>query len=321
MEMETKRFLLHLLLGTAAIILIFLTSVQVPLLGVVLSIFMPLPIMLLSHFWGLVGGGLAVLIGTVVISTVLTPLLGLIFLVEFGVLGILLYHYVVRRGFAWDHGILFSSLIVLGMLTLLVLTARMATSFDIVNWIRQEIHETSQVLLQPYGGKDSSVEAFRLASEKLTGFVLRIFPALILLTIWFEGIVNVTLFTRITSRSVPASRQIVMRPEFSIWICPDRLVWGGIIGGFLIITRITPLVTIGINIVIVLAAVYFLQGIAIVSFLFKKKNVPFGLRVMGYALIGIIQILPILVAALGLFDIWIDFRKLRPRVTAHKRGL
>jgi hypothetical protein len=157
-----------------------------------------------------------------------------------------------------------------------------------------------------------------IGSEKLTEFILRIFPALIILTIWLEGIVNVSLFTRITSRGAFGARQITLRPEFSSWICPDKLVWGGILGGFLIITRISLLVTIGINTVILLAAIYFLQGIAIVSFLFKKKKVPLGFRVMGYTLIAVIQVLPILIAAMGLFDIWMDFRKLRPRAPAYK---
>lgn len=316
--MESKRFPLHLLLGTAAALLIFVTSLQVPLLGVVMSILTPLPIMLLSHLWGLRGGGLAVLIGTLVISIVLTPLIGVIFFIEFGLLGILLHHYVARKRLPWDHGILLSSLIVLGMLTLLVVVYQIAISFDAVDWMRGEIHQTGRTLLQLDSVENAADPPSWIGSEKLTEFILRIFPALIILTIWLEGIVNVSLFTRITSRGAFGARQITLRPEFSSWICPDKLVWGGILGGFLIITRISLLVTIGINTVILLAAIYFLQGIAIVSFLFKKKKVPLGFRVMGYTLIAVIQVLPILIAAMGLFDIWMDFRKLRPRAPAYK---
>lgn len=314
--MDTKRFLLHLLLGTAATLIIFLASLQVPLVGVVTSILTPLPVMVLCHLWGLRGGILVVLIGTLVILMVLNPLLGVIFFTEFGLLGILLYHYLVKKGLPWDQGIVFSSLIVLGMLALLVIVYRMATSLNVVEWVRGEIHETGRGVLHLYPLENTKDQPLWVASEKFAEFVLRIFPSLIILTIWLEGIINVSLFTRITSRAASGNGRIIMKPEFSTWICPDRFVWGGILGGFLIATKISLFVTIGLNTVILLLAIYFLQGISIVSFFFKKKNVPFGFRVTGYILIGIIQVLPFLITALGLFDIWIDFRKLRPRVAA-----
>lgn len=321
MEMDIKRFLLHLLLGTGAALVIFLTSLQVPLLGVVTSILTPLPVMILCHFWGLRGGILAVLIASLVISTAFNALLGLIFLTEFGLLGILLYYYLARRGLPWDRGIVFSSSIVLGIMALLAISYGMFTSSNLTDWIREEIHETGRRLLEFYPVENPEDQSLWIASDRFLGFVLRIFPALLILTLWLEGIVNILLLRRIMSRTSAGDGGIVVSPEFSTWMCPDKLVWAGILGSFLIMTKVSPLLTIGINTVILLLAVYFLQGIAIVSFFFKKKNVPLGFRVIGYMLIGIIQFLPFLVAALGLFDIWIDFRKLRPRVAAYKKSL
>jgi uncharacterized protein YybS (DUF2232 family) len=98
-----------------------------------------------------------------------------------------------------------------------------------------------------------------------------------------------------------------------MWACPDRLVWGLIAAGFLLLTRVPPLVTISLNLLIILLTIYFLQGVAIISFWFKKKNLPMGLRVLGYIMIGLVQFLPFVVAAVGLFDIWGDFRKMRPK--------
>jgi len=321
MEMDTKRFLLHLLLGTAAALIIFLTSLQVPLMGVAIGILTPLPVMVLCDRWGLRGGILVVMIGTLVISTMINPLLGVIFFAEFGLLGILLHHCLVRKALPWDHGIALSSLIVLGTMALLVAVYGMTTSSNFIDWMRGEIQETGRSILKLYPVENTKDPSLWIASEKLTEFVLRIFPALIILTIWLEGIVNVSLFRRIVSRPASGNDRIIMRPEFSTWICPDRFVWGGILAGFLIMTKTSPLVTIGINAVILLLAIYFLQGIAIVSFFFRKKNFPLGFRVIAYIMIGTIQFLPLLVTALGLFDIWIDFRKLRPRVTAEKKEL
>ncbi|MDD5524767.1 MAG: DUF2232 domain-containing protein, partial [Smithella sp.] len=63
------------------------------------------------------------------------------------------------------------------------------------------------------------------------------------------------------------------------------------------------------NIFLVTSFIYLLQGLAIVSFFFQKKNVPFFFRYLFYFLIAVQQILMIPIVAIGLFDIWIDFRK------------
>ncbi|MBW2057317.1 MAG: DUF2232 domain-containing protein [Deltaproteobacteria bacterium] len=317
--MENRRFLLHLLLGTAASVLIFLISLRVPLLGMGVSILTPLPVMVLCHLWGLKGGGLAVLIGSLALSGLLTPLVGVIFFTEFGLLGILLHYFLVKRGLTWDRGILYTSLAVVGGMALLLVLFRLTTSLDTMDWIRGEIRETGETLRQLYPVEETGGQPTWEGSERFVALVLRVFPALIILTIWLEGIVNVSLFTRLTARIDSGQGRVKMRPEFSSWVCPDRFIWGGILGGFLIMTKVSLLVTVGINAVILLVAIYLLQGLAIVSFFFKKRNVPVGLRVLGYALIGIIQFLPVVVAGLGLFDIWIDFRKVRPRLTPYKK--
>ncbi len=320
MEMDTKRFLFHLLLATGVVVIIFLTSLQVPLAGVVTSVLTPLPVMVLCHLWGLGGGILMVLTATLVISAVLNLFLGVIFFTEFGLLGILLYHYLVRKGRPWDHGILLSSLIVLGISAFLVAAYGMATSSNLIDWMREEIREMGRGILHLYPVEETKDQSPWITSERFTEILLPISPALIILTIWFQGIVSVALFARITSRAASGKGRITVRPEVPTWICPDKAVWGGIVGGILILTKIPLLRTVGINTVILLLGIYFLQGIAIVSFFFKKKNVPLGFRVIGYTSIGIIQFLPLLVTGLGLFDVWIDFRRLRPRVEAQKKN-
>ncbi len=63
------------------------------------------------------------------------------------------------------------------------------------------------------------------------------------------------------------------------------------------------------NIFLVICFIYLLQGLAIVSFFFQIKNVPNFFRFLFYFLIAVQQILMIPIAAIGLFDIWVDFRK------------
>jgi uncharacterized protein YybS (DUF2232 family) len=48
----------------------------------------------------------------------------------------------------------------------------------------------------------------------------------------------------------------------------------------------------------------------VVGYFFKIKRIPFFFKILFYVLILIQQYLLLVVAALGLFDLWADFRKL-----------
>ncbi len=104
----------------------------------------------------------------------------------------------------------------------------------------------------------------------------------------------------------------IILPQLSAlceWRAPGWLVWFFIAGGALSLLAQTNIRLWGLNVFLVVSAIYLLQGLAIVSFFFQHKNIPFFFRWLGYFLIAIQQILMIAIAAIGLFDIWVDFRK------------
>ncbi|MBU1342833.1 MAG: YybS family protein, partial [Proteobacteria bacterium] len=67
---------------------------------------------------------------------------------------------------------------------------------------------------------------------------------------------------------------------------------------------------IAVNCLIILMFAYFFQGIAVASFFFQKRSAPFALRFFFYLLIAIQPLFMFLVIGFGLFDTWINFRKL-----------
>jgi len=64
------------------------------------------------------------------------------------------------------------------------------------------------------------------------------------------------------------------------------------------------------NLLLIVGAFYFAQGLAVIAFFFHKNNVPRFLRGITYILIVFQQIFTLLVVGLGLFDLWGDFRRL-----------
>jgi uncharacterized protein YybS (DUF2232 family) len=94
------------------------------------------------------------------------------------------------------------------------------------------------------------------------------------------------------------------------WKVPDFMVWIFLASGALFFLPNEDVNFFSWNIFLVACFIYLLQGLAIVSFFFQIKNVPNFLRFLFYFFIAVQQILMIPIAAVGLFDIWIDFRKL-----------
>jgi uncharacterized protein YybS (DUF2232 family) len=95
------------------------------------------------------------------------------------------------------------------------------------------------------------------------------------------------------------------------WKGPESLVWALIVCGFvLFIPGMEFAQPFAINVLLILGACYFAQGLAVVAYFFHKNNVPRFLRGLTYILIVFQQIFTLVVAGLGLFDLWGDFRRL-----------
>jgi len=101
------------------------------------------------------------------------------------------------------------------------------------------------------------------------------------------------------------------RLPFTHLVVPEVWVWGVIVAMAMWLLGAGTVKVVGMNLGLVFIAVYFLQGLAIVTFLLKKIQVPGILQLVGFFLILVQPVLLLLVAGLGLFDIWLDLRRLK----------
>ena len=67
----------------------------------------------------------------------------------------------------------------------------------------------------------------------------------------------------------------------------------------------------GLNVFLVMLCIYFAQGLSIIVHFLKVRKVPTFFWFVLFILIFVQPLLIGLVAGLGVFDIWADFRKLR----------
>jgi uncharacterized protein YybS (DUF2232 family) len=138
--------------------------------------------------------------------------------------------------------------------------------------------------------------------------IFYLFPAVYLIGLIFIIFLNF-LLTRFILMKME-SPGVQFNPLTS-WFASDSLVWGLIGSGALVMVPSAIAKVIGGNLLILFMLLYFFQGLALMSDFFKRKEVRLFWQVLSYMLLLIWPLLGVAVALLGLFDIWIDFRKVR----------
>ncbi len=100
----------------------------------------------------------------------------------------------------------------------------------------------------------------------------------------------------------------VFGPQFSDWRFPDELIWLAIASGAAAIWGKPPWALLGKNCLVFLAGLYYIQGLAIMSFYLKRLKVPAFVRGLCYALISLEWYGLLIVAITGVLDVWFDLR-------------
>lgn len=155
-------------------------------------------------------------------------------------------------------------------------------------------------------GDLKEIEAF---ISQLRVQVARLFPALLLTsiicTVWLNIVIGQWLL-----KKKDASR--TNREDLKNWRLPELLVWPVIAAGIAVLVPEKRLNTLGLNLGLVLLVLYLSQGLAIISSMMRRWSLPLAIRAITYTLL-FLQVYGIAcVAALGLADVWVDFRK--PRI-------
>ena len=93
---------------------------------------------------------------------------------------------------------------------------------------------------------------------------------------------------------------------FRKWKAPEFLVWPTIAAGFTLVFDLGWPSDVGLNVFKVLMTIYAFQGLSILGFIFDLWGIRGFFRILGYSL-SVFLMLP-LVLSLGFFDLWFDFR-------------
>jgi uncharacterized protein YybS (DUF2232 family) len=163
------------------------------------------------------------------------------------------------------------------------------------------------------GVEPEKVAKLKEYGKMLTDILAMIYPAL---SIVGSGLV--VYITVVLSRPLFRLGNI-QYPDFAPmdqWQSHEFMVWGVIAAGFALFLFTGGIRFVAINGLIVMAVIYVFHGVAIMLFFLNKYRVPHWVRFGVYLLILIQQIFWIVLALAGLFDQWIDFRRIHKRARA-----
>ena len=295
--------------------LISMVALYLPVLGLLVSIFVPLPVLFYQSKLGRPWGALILVAVTLIVASIMgsRSVTSTVFFFELGLVGLILsevfeMNLTVEKTVAVTAGVVIAAgAAILGLYALF-------STESLWSMMSNYLSKNLELALAMYREMDVSEEKISILSQSMEGILygmLRIMPAIVIVSTLFVIWSNLML-----ARPLLRSRQLFC-PDFGTlnkWKAPEHLVWVAILSAVLLLIPHKGLKLLGINGLIVMMTIYSLQGIAIVSFYFEKKQFPRVLRGILYGLIAIQQLVLLMVIAAGFFDMWVDFRRLQKGV-------
>lgn len=309
MHMRWLAMAAEMILATLVVVGLLASGSAFPILGVFLSLLSPVPFVLLRLRHGFPALILALTLATVAVMGLSSSGQALAFLLEFGLPSIVLSE-TLRRGSRPEFTVVVVAvLLTMGGLAVLVLASDAWT---------QPVAAISQHLERLLADMEAFSTRLGLSAEgaaplygtgtKLRAFLLMAFPGM-----FFGGSLltaaGYVLLWRVLMRRWSAQLG-GLSPEPLRWELPESLVWAFIGAGILYLTNWSWLQAVGLNVLIVLIGLYFLQGLSIAALLFQRFHLPRFLVALSVLLLLFQPFLALVVAGLGLFDVWFAFRRL-----------
>jgi uncharacterized protein YybS (DUF2232 family) len=299
-----------ILTGTAITLIILATSVKLPVMGFFCSLFLPLPILFYRSKLGRTTGLVVPVVSLILMIAVTGRFsVDIMFFVELLLLGYLLSE-LFELDMTVEKTILYAcgGILLAGFVGLILYSNLSGTTlYGLVSAYVAANLEMTLALYESMGVSEESIYNLDKSLDQIRYVLIRILPAMIIVSSLF-----VTWSNLLIAKPLFKKKGLFF-PDFgtlNLWKAPDSLIWFLIACGALLLVPAHPLKIIGLNGLLVILMIYFFQGIAVVSFFFEKKKFPRFLRLIFYSLIALQQIFLLFIIGIGLFDMWMNFRKL-----------
>jgi len=294
---------------------LLLASVLIPFVGPFFSLLTPLPFLYYSTRLGLIEG---VKLAAIVIAAigVIAYVAGYsqitLLAIEFCLVGMGLAELFRRRltlGNTIFLATVFMLLLGLGMLFIMGLSRNMGPIEMVLNYLGSHLNAAIQTYKDANPDNQSVLELNAYA-KAFMATISQIYPSLMIIGTGFALWLNVVIARPLFKMGNLAYPEFISMDR---WQAPDHLVWGLIVSGFALFLSSEGIQFVAVNTLIVILAIYLFHGLSIIVFFLNKYHVPSWIRLGIYFLIIVQQLLLAVLTFAGVFDQWIDFRKIHRR--------
>lgn len=304
----STRALVEGALLTAITILFCVLDAYIPIFALVY----PVPIVVLVVRRGVRAGALATFIAVLGTSALTGPLQGLTVLAKVGIVGITLGACLNRRLSA-ARTIILTGVAVVVSVGLTLAVSILVFDFNL-GQLTQAVEEGLRRSIDIYRSIGLSQKDLAMLEQNLRQLVdimKMTLPAAMFLAVAMISFIDFTIARLVLKR---LGHEVASLPQFSQWRIPWYWGWGYIAGGAIMLLgqghKMDLAFKAGLNIMTVFSYVFLIQGLALVWFFMDKYRVSTAMRVLLVFFIIITRFLSQLLVWVGLFDAWLDLRKL-----------
>ncbi len=294
------------LFGVVGSFVLFAAYLAVPPLGIFSGILAPFPAAYNRLIHGRISSIIIILGSTTAITALFGIFAGCLYLGMCGMISFLMPELLLRgisasRVLFWTTAanLLIFSAGFIGYSFVSGINLQQLMTTEISGSLKQAV-----ALYEKGGVTGEDLELIKRSMSTAADLLQRLYPALVTVMLVIIAGCNLVLVRKTTATSA------INLPidDFSTFRNPDLLVWLLIFSGFLLLLPVSLVTTPALNVLLLITMLYFFQGMAIITALITKHSVPALVRILLYTMLILQPYLLALVAGIGLFDLWVDFR-------------
>jgi uncharacterized protein YybS (DUF2232 family) len=300
------------LIGTVGSGLLFSASLAVPLVGFVSAFLAPVPLGLARIKSGSGAAGFTALLTTLLMALLFSPPVGAWYAVQCGLIGLVVPE-LMLKGMNPFRTILWSTALAVLLTAVIVTAFSISTGTNPQVFAQKEISDGINQAVKLYekqsGLSAQDLETLRGGMQNIGRLMSLIYPALVSINLGLISAACLLFCHRIADRYSLTSSRVSFR-EFRT---PASLIWLLIIAGFFMLIAVPLVTTPALNVLVVLGVLYFMQGLAVLLTFCARTKFNGTLKVLLTIILVTQPYLTVIVAVIGIFDYWGEFRT--PRTT------
>ena len=293
-DQDLKEMRKQFLLSLIAIVILTFINVSFPFFNLAVILIWPIPIVNLAIHQGMQKATILIAIAALINGLLFNPLMGLLTVAGFGFVGFVMAGAILEKLSAFKV-LVMTVLAAIASNFLIIAGISFAYDGGILAIVQSAIADNLVPLLE-----NGEMTAVLEAQLELISLII---PGMLIISGVLTGILNYYLvhwYFDIKRISVKTYNSI------SYWRFPAIILSLGLV--ISILFRGSP---VGLNLLVIIIFLLFLQGFGVGLYYVRKKTKSFFLNWIYILLVIMIPVIPPLLFLIGLVDLWFDIRKLK----------